>query len=41
MLIEFQDPETLRRQIVEMVDSNEKLALSLERLDAVEGDRFR
>jgi hypothetical protein len=38
MLIEFQDPETLRRQIVEMVHGDEKLALSLvERSDAVKG----
>jgi hypothetical protein len=37
MLIEFQDPETLRRQIVEMVHDDEKLALSLERSGAVKG----
>lgn len=38
MLIEFQDPETLRRQIVEMVHDDEKLALSPERSDAVKSD---
>jgi len=38
MLIEFQDPETLRRQIVEMVHGDEKLALSLDRSDAIKGD---
>lgn len=38
MLIEFQDPETLRRQIVETVDDDEKLALSLKRSDAVKGE---
>ena len=37
MLIEFQNPETLRRQIVEMVQGDEKLALSIERSDAVKG----
>jgi hypothetical protein len=38
MLIEFQDPETLRRQIVEMVHGDDKLAFSLKRSDAVKGD---
>jgi hypothetical protein len=37
LVVEFQDPETLRRQIIELVHDDKKLEHSLGRSDAIKG----